>query len=68
MIQYLTKDQKGILLIITGSVLLLHTMGFLAKGLDIIIIIGALGLIIYGFILADYYQKIQAFIKKYEKK
>ena len=63
MFQYLTNNQKGILFIISGSVLLLHTIGFLAKGLDIIIIIGSVALIVYGFVLGDYYEKIKVLLQ-----
>lgn len=68
MLQYLTNTQKGILFIIGGSIILLHTMGFLAKGLDIIIIVSAIGMIIYGFILADYYDKVKKLIGSQKNK
>ncbi|TET05913.1 hypothetical protein E3J79_03925 [Candidatus Dependentiae bacterium] len=70
----MSDANKGILLIIVGSILLIHTLGFIERGLNVIIILGSLLMIFYGAFLLrhgmfkTYYQKIIARLKKKEKK
>ena len=55
---------KGLIAIIAGAVLLIHTLGIIPRSLDMLIIIGALLLIIYGVMKADLYQKIMLKLNK----
>ncbi|MEX0848972.1 MAG: hypothetical protein WD055_01990 [Candidatus Dependentiae bacterium] len=55
---------KGILLIITGTILLLHTLGVLTQGMGIIIIIISIAMLGYGFILCGGPQVIQKLLKR----
>jgi hypothetical protein len=61
---YFTEEQKGSILIISGAILLLHTLGLVRKGLDLIIIAGALYAIVLGFQKTQYHMKILALIKR----
>lgn len=54
----LSDNHKGILMIITGAILLLHTMEIIQTGLNLMIIIGSIMLIIYGFFKAGYDKKL----------
>ena len=60
----LTQQQKGIVWIVAGLILLLHTLGIIERGLYYIIIFGSLAMISYGFILVDGVNKIKALLKK----
>ncbi len=62
---------KGALLIIIGIVLILHTLGLVRRGLDIIIIASSISMIFYGILLiykkdaiTDYIKKIKGCITK----
>jgi hypothetical protein len=59
----LSDTIKGVLFIIAGLILLLHTLGIIQRGLDILIIGLSIYMIIYGFIKANYHQKIILLIK-----
>jgi len=70
-----TDTHRGILLIIIGVILLLHTLGFIVRGLNIIIIICSFAMILSGIFLISrqsmvraYYKKMLAGIKKEEQK
>ncbi len=58
---------KGILLIITGSILLLHTLGILVQWLNTILITGSIIMIIYGIVLAGYHKKVFGLFGKKEE-
>ena len=60
----LTQQQKGLLWMVTGLILLLHTLGIIERGVNYIIIFGSLAMIGYGFILFDSITKIKALLKK----
>ncbi|PKN03543.1 hypothetical protein CVU75_01670 [Candidatus Dependentiae bacterium HGW-Dependentiae-1] len=64
MLHALTDKQKGILLIVIGSILFFHTVGILQAGLNYIIIVGSLLMIIYGFMLVNIHKKVMAYINK----
>ena len=55
---------KGVLLIIVGIILLLHTLGWIRRGLDIIIIVCAAIMIFYGILLISKQNAIKAYIQK----
>lgn len=65
---YFSDSQKGVFLIIAGSVLVLYAMGLSYYLLNVIIIIGALGLIAEGFNKTQYHVRLLAFLQKYRKK
>ncbi len=55
---------KGVLLIITGGILLLHTLGILKQGMGTIIAIISVAMLIYGFILCQGPQIIKKLLKR----
>ncbi len=60
----LSEAQKGVALIIAGIILLLHTLGIIERGLDIIIIIGSLYMIVLGCYKMQYHKKVLAFLQQ----
>jgi len=60
----LSRTFRGTVLIIGGTILLLHTLGILERWLNIILITTALAMIIYGVILAGLWEKAVNQIKK----
>ena len=60
----LSEIQKGTLLIVSGLILLFHTLGIIETGLNYIIIFGSLFMIVYGLVLVNVHKKIMALIKK----
>ena len=64
----LSDTHKGILLMVAGIILILHTLGIIQKGLSILIILAAVYMIIVGFIKMDGYYLIQRLMKKFSKK
>lgn len=60
----LTNQQKGIIYMIIGLVLLLFTLGIFEKLLGYLIITGSILLVGYGFIISGYAQQLQALIKR----
>jgi hypothetical protein len=55
---------RGTVLIVGGSILLLHTLGILEKWLNWILVLTALSMIIYGFMLSGLWSKLIATIKR----
>ena len=55
---------KGVLLIIVGIILILHTLGWIRRGLDIIIIVCAAIMILYGILLISKQNAIRDYIQK----
>jgi hypothetical protein len=55
---------KGLLFMIGGFVLLLNTMGITMQVIHYSIFLGAVAMIVYGFVEAGYYKKIVSLIKK----
>jgi len=55
---------KGILLVLIGLVLLLHTLGWIRRGLNIVIIITAIAMILYGILLISNQNAIKDYINK----
>lgn len=63
-----TDQQKGILYILFGSILLLYTLGIFQKGFSLLIILGSLALIVYGMVISGYWATIETLIRKKTKK
>lgn len=63
-IQNLDPFYKGILMILTGSILLLHTIGFLERGLGLLIAGTSMYLIVQGMRLSGLYTKLQELLSK----
>lgn len=59
---------KGYILMAAGILLLLHTLGVIVKGINILLIIGSLFMIGYGFIKADCQTKLRALFNRSQKK
>ena len=64
MLNQLSEQQKGGLLMTSGLILLLHTLGIIETGLNYIIIGGSVVMMISGFNKADGIKKINALFKK----
>lgn len=64
MLTNLSNTTKGILLILTGSILLLNTLGIMEKSLDTVIIIASLAMIGAGIFTSGAHQKLYALITK----
>lgn len=62
--QMLTEVQKGVLYIVGGVILLLHTLNIIQRGLSTIIIFGSLAAIVYGIFKARLHKRIFALIQK----
>jgi hypothetical protein len=60
----MSDKQKGILLIIIGTILFFHTLGIIQTGLNYIIIIGSLLTILYGLVLINVHKKVMTYLKK----
>jgi uncharacterized RDD family membrane protein YckC len=63
----LTPPQQGIVLMIFGIVLLLHTLDIFSSMLYYILILVSLGMIICGFMQAGLYAKIMGMIKRQQQ-
>jgi len=59
-----SKKCKGILLILTGTILALHTMGILKEGLGVIIILVSIAMIAQGIIMCNLHQEIIKLFKR----
>lgn len=62
--QALDPFYKGLVMILAGSMLLLHTLGFLEKGLGIVLTGFSLYLIIQGMRISGLYTKLQSMLSK----
>ena len=60
----MSETNKGVLFMLAGLVLLLHTLGILRTGLNYILIITSLYLLAYGFIKLDGMKYINKMIGK----
>lgn len=63
-IQALDPFYKGVAMILAGSMLLLHTLGFLEKGLGFVLAGFSLYLIIQGMRISGLYTKLQNMLSK----
>lgn len=61
-----SKSCHGILLIVTGCILLLNTLGILKETTSITITIASAAMMIYGFFLCEGPQRIKQLFKKDE--
>jgi uncharacterized membrane protein len=68
MLNKLTEQQQGILMIVAGAVLLLHSLGILQRGLGLLIVVAGLLLLYYGVRMAGYEKYITRLFKKSKKK
>ena len=64
MFEQLSNSNKGLVFTIAGFILLLHSMGIIETGLNYLIALGALGLIVQGFIIGQFYEKFLSLIGK----
>lgn len=63
--QKLPNTYQGITLIISGIILLIHTLGIIETGLNLIIIAAALYLIACGLIKIGAYNRILLLLKRH---
>lgn len=48
---------RGVLIMAIGFVMILHTLGWVQQGLNLIMVIVSLGAIFYGFITSGLYER-----------
>ena len=60
----LTKEFRGISIMFGGIILLLHTLNILQKWLTWFLIFASLAMIVYGFIEAGLWKKVEKITKK----
>jgi hypothetical protein len=53
LLTFLPDLYQGIIIMVAGVILLLHTLGFMERGLHYLLIAGALYMIILGFVKMD---------------
>ncbi len=63
----LSDTVKGILLIVSGTILLVNTLGFSAELLNNIILFGSIAMIVIGIFMANIHKRVIALIVKKEK-
>ncbi len=60
----LPEAYKGMILMVTGIVLLLHTLGIIQKGLNLIIITFSIIMIVMGLMRTEWHTQLMMLIKK----
>lgn len=63
---FFRQEFKGLLFLVFGSVLLLHTLGVFQRLFGGILIIASVFFMIYGFVEARAWHKIKEYMKKRE--
>lgn len=63
----ITPKHLGVVLMVAGSILLLHTLNILEKWLDSVVIIFSLTMIIYGAYLANLWGFLKSALQKKEQ-
>lgn len=58
---------KGIAAILGGILLLLYTLGFMQSGINILIMLIAAALVVYGFIISGLYDAIYNAVRSQRK-
>jgi hypothetical protein len=64
LLSFLPEIYQGIIIMIAGIILLLHTLGIIERGLDYLIMGGAIYMIILGFVKIDGIEKIRKLFTK----
>lgn len=67
LIPTLSDTFKGILLIISGIILLFNTLGFTTELLHSVVLFGSIAMIAIGFFMANFHKKVLILITKNEK-
>ena len=65
--QNLTETQKGAFFLTIGIILFLYSVGIFKQSLHLVILIGSLILILYGFLLGDFLPKIKSTFSRIKK-
>lgn len=63
-LNHISDNAKGILLMVGGALLLFNTLGIMERGLNLLIIVGAITMIVVGGMLSKVYEKIHSVLKK----
>lgn len=58
------RSLRGLILIIIGAILLLHTLGLIEQGLNMLLIIASLSMIVYGTVTSGIYTMIKQLLKR----
>lgn len=66
--QKLTNSQKGTIFFVIGLILLFYILNIFRPAMFYLVLLGSLFLLVYGFILADYWIKIKALFEVLFKK
>jgi hypothetical protein len=59
LLTFLPDLYQGIIIMVAGIILLLHTLGFMERGLNYLLIAGAVYMIILGFIKMDGVERVR---------
>ncbi len=63
MFERLNKVTRGIVLIVTGSIILLYSLGIFSQRLSLFVMAIAIGMIAYGVYLIEGHKKIMNMVK-----
>ncbi len=64
---HLTEDQKAIVYMVVGVLILMYAFNFFERWLNTLVILGAVGLIVYGFVKIGGFEYIRRLISKVQK-
>jgi uncharacterized membrane protein len=59
------KTLRGLVIMIAGIGLLLHTLGIIQTGINLILILTSVAMIIYGFAVSDLQHTVRDFVNRY---
>lgn len=63
----LSKEQKGLALIIASLILFLYVTNILTMGLQTVLLLAAIVMFLYGCMLLDAYNKVMSFFNSKKK-
>lgn len=61
---YFSEFTKGIIYLVFGFVLFLYATGLLTRYIDFIVIVGAIIIMVYGFMKANLHRKLMELLAK----
>lgn len=65
---YLSEFTQGILYLVFGFFLFLYATGLLTRYINVVIVLVAIGIMVYGFMKANLHSKLMAMLEKKPKK
>lgn len=64
MFKNMPERQKGMLLLLGGILLLLHTLGIFKSSLNLVVILGSVYMIWMGLVKTGYHKNVQKMLSK----